>query len=149
VKKYGNGDAGRPDEKDWRSGINERLMRYSDVLLMYAESENRNGDRAEAAKYIQIVRDRVQLPDRESEFAAMDEEELQDQLAHERLLEFVFEGHRFDDIRRWGWLENETKLAELKSHDSEFNSYVEGREFFSIPQGEIETNPKLKQNPGY
>lgn len=149
VKKYGNGDAGRPDEKDWRSGINERLMRYSDVLLMYAEAENRNGDRAEAAKYIQIVRDRVQLPDRESEFAAMEEEELQDQLAHERLLEFVFEGHRFDDIRRWGWLENETKLAALKSHDSEFNSYVEGREFFSIPQGEIETNPKLKQNPGY
>jgi hypothetical protein len=74
---------------------------------------------------------------------------MREQLAHERLLEFAFEGHRFDDIRRWGWLDNSAKLAELQSHDAEFNSYVEGREFFSIPQGEIETNPNLRQNPGY
>jgi hypothetical protein len=149
VKKYGNGDSGRPDEKDWRSGVNERLMRYADVLLMYAEAQNKLGNRAVAAQYIQEVRDRAQLPDREAEFAAFTEEELMDQLAHERLLEFVFEGHRFDDIRRWGWLEDADKLAELKLHDAEFNSYVAGREFFSIPQGEIETNPKLRQNPGY
>jgi hypothetical protein len=149
VKKYGNGDSGRPDEKDWRSGINERLMRYSDVLLMYAECKNELDQRVVAAQYVQQVRDRVSLPDREAEFAALSKDQFREQLAHERLLEFVFEGHRFDDIRRWGWLDNPTKLDELKSHDSEFNSYVEGREFFSIPQGEIETNPNLRQNPGY
>jgi hypothetical protein len=149
VKKYGNGDSGRPDEKDWRSGINERLMRYSDILLMYAECKNEMDQRAVAAQYIQLVRDRVSLPDREAEFAAFTKEQLREQIAHERLLEFVFEGHRFDDIRRWGWLEDSAKLAELQSHDVEFNSYVEGREFFSIPQGEIETNPNLRQNPGY
>lgn len=149
VKKYGNGDSGRPDEKDWRSGINERLMRYSDVLLMYAECQNELGNTAEAAKYIQEVRDRATLPDREAEFAALTKEQMRDRIADERLLEFVFEGHRFDDIVRWGWLSNPTKLAELKAHDPEFNSYVAGREYFSIPQLEIETNPNLKQNPGY
>jgi hypothetical protein len=149
VKKYGNGDSGIPDEKDWRSGVNERLMRYADVLMMYAECQNELGNTAECAKYIQMVRDRAGLPNRESEFAALSQNDMKDRIAHERLLEFALEGHRFDDIRRWGWLQNPTKLAELQQHDPEFVSYVPGREFFSIPQLEIETNPNLRQNPGY
>ncbi len=149
VKKYGNGDSGRPDEKDWRSGINERLMRYADVLLMYAECQNELGNTATAAEYIQKVRTRASLPDRQTEFASLTKEQMRDRLADERLLEFVAEGHRFDDIRRWGWLQNPAKLEELKQHDAEFNSYVPGREYFSIPQAEIETNTNLRQNPGY
>jgi starch-binding outer membrane protein, SusD/RagB family len=149
VKKYGNGDSGRPDEKDWRSGINERLMRYSDVLLMYAEAQNELGNTAESAEYIQIVRDRASLPDRETEFAALSQSAMRDRIAHERALEFALEGHRFDDIRRWGWLNDPTKLAELKSHDEEFNSYVPGKEFFCIPQLELQTNTNLVQNPSY
>ena len=149
VRKYGNGDSGRPDEKDWRSGINERLMRYSDVLLMYAEAQNELNNRAECAKYIQIVRNRASLPNRESEFALLSQTAMRDRIAHERALEFALEGHRFDDIRRWGWLSDSGKLAELKSHDSEFNTYVPGREYFSIPQLEVQTNPNLVQNPGY
>jgi hypothetical protein len=149
VKKYGNGNSNRPDEKDWRSGINERLMRYADVLMMYAECQNELDNRAECAKFIQRVRNRANLPDREAEFAAWSKTQMRDQIAHERALEFALEGHRFDDIRRWGWLQNATKLAELKAHDAEFNSYVTGREFFSIPQAEIDVNKNLKQNGGY
>lgn len=149
VKKYGNSESGRPDEKDWRSGINERIMRYADVLLMYAECLNELGNTAEAAHYIQMVRNRVNLPDREAEFAGYTQEQLREQLAHERALEFVLEGHRFYDIKRWGWLEDPARLAELQQHDPEFNSYVPGREYFSIPQAEIETNPNLLQNSGY
>jgi len=149
VKKYGNGDSGRPDEKDWRSGINERLMRYSDVLLMYAECQNELGNGPVCAEYIQKVRTRANLPNRQAEFAGYSKEQMRDLIGNERLLEFVFEGHRFDDIRRWGWLSNPTKLAELQAHDPEFKSYVSGREYFSIPQLEIETNPNLRQNQGY
>lgn len=149
IKKYGNGESGRPDEKDWRSGINERLMRYSDILLMYAESQNELGNVAECAKYIQVVRTRASLPNREAEFAALSKEAMRDRIAHERALEFALEGHRFDDIRRWGWLQNGTKLAQLKAHDFEFNSYVPGREYFSIPQAEMDVNKNLVQNTGY
>jgi hypothetical protein len=149
VKKYGNGDGAVPDEKDWRSGINERLMRYADVLLMYAECQNELDNRGECAKNIQRVRNRANLPDREAEFAALSKEQMRDRIAHERALEFALEGHRFDDIRRWGWLQNATKLAELKTHDAEFNSYVGGREFFSIPQAEMDVNRNLRQNSGY
>jgi len=118
-------------------------------LLMYAECQNELDNRAESAKYIQRVRNRANLPDREVEFAALTKDQMKERIAHERVLEFALEGHRFDDIRRWGWLQNPAKLAELKTHDPEFNSYVSGREFFSIPQAEIDVNKNLKQNAGY
>ncbi|AHM61105.1 SusD/RagB family protein [Flammeovirgaceae bacterium 311] len=147
-KKYQNYRT-LPDEFDWRSGINERLMRYADVLLMYAETQIALGNTAEAAKYIQMVRSRANLPDREAELAAMSPDALFMELAHQRLLEFTFEGKRFDDIRRWGWLEDPAMLAELKARDSEFNGYTPGREFYFIPQAELDRHPTMVQNPGY
>ena len=74
---------------------------------------------------------------------------MRDQIGHERFLEFALEGHRFDDIRRWGWLQDDAKLAWLKSRDDEFNSYVKGREYFPIPQKEKDYNPGTIQNTGY
>jgi len=147
-KKYQNYET-KANEFDWKSGINERLMRYSDVLLMYAECLNETNDRANAAKYIQIVRTRVNLPNRQTEFAAMTQAQLRDQIGHERLLEFCLEGHRFDDIKRWGWLQDPVKLAWLKTRDPELNSYQPGREYYPIPQTEIDNNPGFKQNNTY
>lgn len=147
-RKYQN-DETRPDEFDWRSGINERIMRYADVLLMYAECLNEQGQTAAAYPYIKLVRDRVGLPDLATVKPNMDQQQMRDQLAHERLLEFSLEGHRFDDIRRWGWLSDPAKLAILKQRDPEFNTYQPGRELFPIPQRDIDNNPGFKQNPGY
>jgi len=81
--------------------------------------------------------------------AVMTQAQMRDQLSHERLLEFCLEGHRFDDIRRWGWLQDASKLATLKVRDPEFNNYVPGKELYPIPQGEIDNNPGFKQNPTY
>ncbi|SFP87779.1 Starch-binding associating with outer membrane [Pseudarcicella hirudinis] len=149
VRKYENDDSGRSDEFDWRSGINERIMRYADVLMMYAECLNETGQTAQAYQYIQKVRSRVNLPDLAAVRPNMTAAQMRDQLAHERLLEFSFEGHRFDDIKRWGWLSDPAKLAELKQRDPEFNTYQKGREFFPIPIAEINTNPGVKQNQSY
>lgn len=147
-RKYQN-DETNQDEFDWRSGINERIMRYADVLLMYAECLNENGKTAQAYSVIQMVRDRVNLPDLASTKPNMSQQQMRDQIAHERYLEFALEGHRFDDIRRWGWLEDPAKLAWLKTRDAEFETYVPGREFFPIPLSEIDNNPGTVQNPGY
>jgi len=148
--KYTNWNApGFTDEFGGKSDINERLMRYADVLLMVAECQNELENRAICAEYIQIIRDRALLPDREAEFAAYTKEEMRNQLSHERALEFALEGHRFDDIRRWSWLNDPEKLDELKAHDTEFNGYVPGREYYSIPQRELDTNPNMVQNPGW
>lgn len=147
--KYQNSDGGQPDEFDWRSGINERILRYADVLLMYAETLNETGGTALAYQYIQEVRDRVNLPNLATVKPGMSPEQMRDQIAHERLLEFALEGHRFDDIRRWGWLNDSAKLTWLKSRDSEYDTYKAGREYFPIPQLEMDNNPGTVQNTGY
>jgi tetratricopeptide (TPR) repeat protein len=147
--KYENGDSGQADEYDWRSGINERLMRYADVLLMYAECLNELGQTTNAYPYIQMVRARVGLPDLATTKPGMTQEQMRDQIGHERFLEFSLEGHRFDDIRRWGWLQDATKLAWLKSRDPEFNTYTAGKEYLPIPLTEVQTNVGLVQNTGY
>lgn len=148
-KKYQNSGGHRPDEFDWRSGINERIMRFSDVLLMYAECLNELSQTAAAYAPIQRVRDRVGLPNLAITRPGMTQAQMRDQIAHERLLEFCLEGHRFDDIRRWGWLQDPVKLAALKVRDPEFNSYQPGRELYPIPLVEIQNNPGYVQNPTY
>ncbi|MCW3109115.1 MAG: RagB/SusD family nutrient uptake outer membrane protein, partial [Segetibacter sp.] len=147
--KYENDQSGRADEFDWRSGINERIMRYADVLLMYAECLNEMGQPAAAYPHIQKVRARAGLADLATVKPNMTQQEMREQLAHERFLEFPLEGHRFDDIRRWGWLQDPAKLALLKQRDPEFATYLPGREYFPIPQSEIDNNPGFKQNTGY
>ncbi len=147
--KYQNFDNGRKDEFDWRSGINERLLRYSDILMMYAECLNEQGKTTDAVPFVQRVRARVGLPDLAKVKPGMTQDQFREQLAHERMLEFSLEGHRFDDIRRWGWLQNPTKLAELKVRDPEFTTYQPGREYFPIPQREIDNNPGTVQNTSY
>lgn len=146
VNKYQN-SATRAEEFDWRSGINERIMRYADVLLMYAEVINELGDTQEAYRYVQMVRDRVNLPDLATVKPNMSQQEMFEQIAHERYLELALEGHRFDDIRRWGWLD--TRLDWLQERDPEFETYIPGREYFPIPQFEVDNNPGTEQNPAY
>jgi tetratricopeptide (TPR) repeat protein len=147
--KYENGDSGQADEYDWRSGINERLMRYADVLLMYAECLNELGQTNDAYQYIQMVRSRVGLPNLATVKPGLSQAEMREQIGHERFLEFSLEGHRFDDIRRWGWLQDATKLAWLKARDPEFNTYTVGKEYLPIPLTEVQTNVGLVQNAGY
>ena len=149
--KYENGDGTYPDEFAiiWRSAVNQRIMRLADVYLMYAECLNETGKTQEAYAYIQKVRDRVNLPDLATTKPNMSQAQMRDQLAHERLLELAFEGHRFDDIRRWGWLQDPNKLALLKQRDPEYNNYQPGRELYPIPQSEIDNNPGFQQNQSY
>ena len=148
-RKYQNSDGAYANEFDWRSGINERLLRYADVLLMYAECLNETGDTPGAYTYIQMVRSRVGLPNLATAKPGLTQATMREQIGHERFLEFPLEGHRFDDIRRWGWLQDPAKLAWLKTRDGEFNSYTPGREFFPIPQLEMDNNPGTIQNSGY
>lgn len=150
VRKYTNAfSTVRTNEQDWRSDINERVMRYAEVLMMYAECQFELGNKSVAAEYIQKVRDRVKLPDLRPAIAVMDQTAFYNQLSHEKALEFAMEGIRFEDIVRWGWLYDSNRLNELKSHDEEFASYIEGREYLPIPPDEMDKNPKYVQNAGW
>lgn len=147
INKYQNSGGDRTDEYDWRSGINERIFRYADLLLMYAETLNETGDTNLVYDYVQMVRDRVNLPDLRSVKPNMSKQEMHEQIAHERFLELALEGHRFDDLRRWGWVTS--RLDWLIERDPEFQTFQPGREYFPIPQVEVDNNPRTQQNPGY
>ncbi len=134
-----------------RGPLNNRQIRYADVLLMYAEAALGAGDEATARMCINKVRQRVGLAD----VATADNATLR----HERRVELAMEGHRWFDLVRWEGVAGNglkahmdaykaTESAEAQSHIQEF---VAGKhEIFPIPQEEIQLNPtEMKQNNGY
>ena len=148
-RKYTNDGVGngKPFEGAAESGINYRVLRYADILLMYAEVLNELNRTAEAYPFIQQVRTRAKLPDLATVKPNMTQAQMRDQLAHERALEFAIEGQRINDIIRWGWLYDPTKLAQLKAHDPDFNTWTAGKEYLPVPQQELDVNKNLLPNP--
>tara|TARA_R110001592_G_scaffold55703_1_gene170123 strand:- start:212 stop:1726 length:1515 start_codon:yes stop_codon:yes gene_type:complete len=124
-------------------GINNyRFIRYADVLLMYAESLNATGNTNDAYQYVNKVRSRSGLANLPT---GLDKEAFLTQLKHERLLELTGEGHRFNDLKRWGDLGNS-----LSSKDAGFANFEIGKhELLPIPQRDLDINPNMKQNPGW
>ena len=72
-------------------------------------------------------------------------------LQMERTLELCFEGWRWADLKRWGLLDNQAGIDELKARDADFNNFVLGKhKRLPIPQIEIDNSVGgLKQNPMY
>ncbi|WP_300704297.1 RagB/SusD family nutrient uptake outer membrane protein [Bacteroides sp.] len=76
--------------------LDHRILRYADVLLMYAEACNELSDDATARTYLNQVRKRVKLADVTSSGSA-----LRNAIRLERRLELAWEQNRLYDIRRW------------------------------------------------
>lgn len=129
------------------SGNNYRMIRYADVLLMYAEAINEaSGPTTEAYDAINEVRNRADMPDVASN---LNQAELREKIRNERVLELAIEGHRVLDLVRWGI------MADRFENNPQFRSraglnFERGKhEYLPIPQQDMDSNPKLVQNPGY
>ncbi len=134
----------------FNSPINFRVIRFADVLLMYAEALNGSGRTAEAYASVDKVRERSGLRKLSVALPGLTQAQFLKQLEHERITELTGESLRWNDLARWGYFDDASKLAELKARDSEFNNFVIGRnKYMPIPQAEIDINPNLKQNPGW
>lgn len=124
-----------PDD-DLTSPVNNKVIRYADVLLMAAEAHNRkpSPDDELARQYLNDVRDRAQLAD-----VNLSGQALTNAIYHERRVELAGEGHRFFDLVRTG------KAAD------EITGFVAGKhELFPIPQAEIDlAGAGWAQNPNY
>lgn len=117
------------------------LIRFADILLMYAEAANENGKSAEAIDAINRVRERVGMPLLPTaQYPAGSQQEIFEAIVHERRVELAFEYHRLNDLKRWGLAED--VLAE-EGYQAPKHRY------FPIPQQEINTNPELEQNSNY
>jgi len=94
------------DFDDYHNPTNVRLIRFADVLLMYAEAIVQSGGNvSDAVKYVDRVRARVNLPALAVNHptAISSKDAFLKRLQMERVLELATEGHRWADIKRWGF----------------------------------------------
>ena len=147
------------------SGLDLILIRYGDVLLMYAEAMNELGQMNGAVwdKTVGALRVRAGFTDPNAVLfnAAWSQSDLRTILRRERRCELAFEGLRIFDIRRW------------KTAPSMLNGWVHGAQYgdpsvdngfvrvssrifdpsrdylWPIPTYELEQNSHLSQNPNY
>lgn len=152
-------------------GINVRLMRYSDVLLLAAEASNEiNGPTATAIGYINQVRERVALADLELSDFSGNADKLFEQIANvERPKELGCENIRIVDLLRWGFFYDDDRLAQLEEHGwwkaanstdgnitttlseltatgNQFEYYSQGHEYLPIYQDILDSNPNCSAN---
>ncbi|OGX81100.1 RagB/SusD family nutrient uptake outer membrane protein [Hymenobacter coccineus] len=137
--------------ENYFSGINFRVIRYADVLLMQAEALNELGQTAAAVPLINQVRQRpsVNLTPLTATFS---QAQMRTQIMHERVCELAGEGTRWLDLNRWGLLKSQGTLDVLKapSHDPDFINFVIGKsEYLPITRTDLTADRNLKQNPGY
>lgn len=119
------------------------VLRYADVLLMMAEVENELNDPGTADDYLNEVRVRAGLLNT----TATSQADLRAAIDMERKLELIGEGHRWFDLLRTGtaltvmndWFKNGGVPITVDQHHL----------LFPIPIGQINTDPSIKQNPGY
>ena len=131
-------------------GNNWIVMRYADVLLLYAEALNETGATEAAIDPLNEVRDRADIP----LLSGMDQNSLRTAIQQERRVELCFEGHRWFDLLR-----TETMLSTMAAYKEKYlvtggyqvGSYevTPNKVLFPIPFNEISLNPKLVQNDGY
>lgn len=121
---------------------NYPVIRYADVILMYAEALNQNGKTEEACKYLNMTRRRgfgyqttesspvdLHTSDKDAFFLMVEQE---------RRVELAFENHRWFDLIRTG-----RAVEVMRSKGFSLN---ETNLICPIPQKQIDVNPNLKQN---
>ncbi len=151
-----------------KSNVNWYVLRYSDVLLLYAEAMNewKKGPTTDAYNAINMVRRRgyglpvdvassvADLPD------GLDENGFREAVRKERAFELAFEGHRRLDLIRWGIYYETVKATAVRLGNwwtgGDAPNYVvatpgyttKGKhELFPIPQRDMDIMSQFKQNP--
>lgn len=149
------------------SNINWYILRYADVLLLYAEALNewKQGPTDEAYRAINMVRRRgfglpVETDNKNSDLSAgMSYKDFQSAVRNERAYELAFEGHRRQDLVRWGIYYESIRqtaqdLVDWYSGGDGFYVCVDytkknKNELLPIPQQEMDICNQFEQNQGW
>lgn len=172
-----------PNGAFWRSGtniesdyhINNVIFRMAEVYLNFAEAANEAygptgtvpGSSLTALAAVNMIRNRVGMPS----INTGSKDVLRERIRNERAVELCFEGHRYDDIRRWkvAHLEENTKVEflEMRWQGGESATYPTGFSYenveqadlkktftdknywWPIPSSEIEAVPSFGQTTGW
>ena len=140
------------DNEDYFGQNNYRMIRYADVLLMYAEVLNELGQTPNAVQYVDMVRARANMSSLTigHPTALLSKDQFRDRLKIERTLELCGESVRWADLKRWDDLTTAAGVSKVALRDPDFNNFVVGKQIrLPIPEVEVQNNPNLKQNPQY
>ena len=128
--------------------INIPILRFADVLLIFAEAENMaNGGPTQAAvDMINLVVDRANghepNPDYPLLTTNMSQDEFDDAVINERSYELCFEYDRWTDMLR-------KRIIPEVVREHYLVNFSEADYLFPIPESDIRLNPNMEQNPGY
>src|SRR5690606_28541144 len=87
------------DLKAGQSYTNYIVLRYADILLMYAEANNEvSGPDESVYGAVDSVRSRAGMP---LLAPGLSNEQMREAIRHERRVEFAGEGYYYNDFRRW------------------------------------------------
>lgn len=152
---------GHQSAKNLYNQINFPILRYSDVLLMYAEAMNEcEGPSAEIYNCIKQVRDRAGISTRDySEYSSV--EAMRQLIRNERGRELCFEALRKYDLIRWGIFVEAMHGYNEQTSDVRWdagntlasyalltaNNVQQKHIWLPIPLKELGVNSALKQNP--
>lgn len=149
-KKYSR-DYYRTNE-DYFSEVNNRLIRFADILLLYAEVLNELDQTSAAYTHVNRVRARSKLAPLATAYPAIgtNKDLFRERLKIERALELCGESVRWADLKRWGDLDTDAKVDLVAQRDPDFNNFEVGKHIrLPIPLTEDLNNPNLEQNPQY
>lgn len=140
------------------------LIRYADILLMYAEAQNEySGPDASVYSAVEAIRKRAGLVPYALP-TGLSQSQMRDIIRNELRLEFAFEEHRFYDIRRWKIAKTTYAttlhgVSIVKNTNGTFSynpinvatPYFNETNMYLLPIlfNETLVNPDLQQNPGY
>jgi hypothetical protein len=141
---------------DWNyRKTNYTVIRYADVLLMYAEANLMQGDEGTAKQYIQMVRDRANMAmdDQDGmpnttpgslpsvdDLMAANGWDVMDALQHERYVELFAEGVRWFDIQRWGITDD------VVGYKQKYSTMKGNNFLLPVPDTEVNNNPNYEGN---
>lgn len=129
-----------------QSSKNTPIIRFAEVLLIYAEAANeyQNGPSALAYEAIDRVRERAHIPLLSDISPALSKDDFREAVFNERRKELVYEYQRWFDLARRG---PDYFVARLKAAGK--NNAQPKHVHFPIPQRELDLNPNLEQNPDW
>lgn len=138
-----------------RGPQNYYMIRYADVLLMYAEAQNEAvGPDNSIYHALILIRKRAGfLPGANGLYGLADnmtQEQMRTVIQNERRWEFAFERSRYFDLRRWGIIDS---IINSINPNPRAKAFTAPRDWlWPYPQSEMDNNPALKsegQNPGW
>lgn len=132
---------GFSDESADPSANNIVLIRLADIILLKAEAHSKLNNPSEALRLLNLIRKRAGIPELDETAAVTLYGSVEAAIAHERLIELSYEGHRWFDLVRTG------KVFEVMNPINGLSN--EENLVWPIDEDELNRNPNLVQNAFY